>query len=100
MLRRDKRGPQGGRGPREPSGDLVTVQLNVGRVNRVRPKDLVGAIANEGRIEGRQIGAIQIEERSSYVELPPAVVDQVIARLTGRKICGVKVKLRLARSKG
>jgi len=92
--------PGGGRrAPREltGSGGRVAVQLNVGRVNRVRPQDLVGAIANEGRIEGRQIGAIRIEERSSYVELPPEVVDRVIDRLTGRKICGVRVKLRLAK---
>lgn len=84
--------------PRElTGGGRIAVQLNVGRVNRVRPQDLVGAIANEGRIEGRQIGAIRIEERSSYVELPPELVDQVIDLLTGRKICGVRVKLRVAR---
>jgi len=104
--RREGRGERGaeGRGPRAPrsdwggAGDRVTVQVNVGHANRVRPKDLVGAIANEGRVEGRQIGAIRIDERSSFVELPPEAVDRVIDRLTGRKICGVRVKLRRAKS--
>jgi ATP-dependent RNA helicase DeaD len=99
---RDERGERGERPPRAPRaprahGEMISVELNIGHKNRVRPKDLVGAIANEGRIEGRQIGAITIEERRSLVELPPEVVERVMQRVAGRFICGVKVKMRLAR---
>lgn len=98
MQRQEKRSAKGREQRVSSQGERIVIQLNVGRVNRVRPQDLVGAIANEARLEGRQIGAIQIEDKASYVEVPSQHVDRIIDRLTGRKICGVRVKVRVSKS--
>uniref|UniRef100_UPI0015F016F6 DbpA RNA binding domain-containing protein n=1 Tax=Pseudonocardia pini TaxID=2758030 RepID=UPI0015F016F6 len=49
----------------------------------VRPQDIVGALANESRLSGRDIGAIQIHERHSLVEIPEHAADDVLRSLRG-----------------
>jgi ATP-dependent RNA helicase DeaD len=60
----------------------------------MRPADLVGAIANEADIEAKNIGAIEIADRYSLVELPEELVDQVIAALRGTTIKGKRQTVR------
>jgi ATP-dependent RNA helicase DeaD len=68
--------------------------VGAGRIQGIRPSDLVGAIANETGLPGRAIGAIEITDRFSVVELPADSIDQVIERLQGRPIKGKKVVIR------
>jgi ATP-dependent RNA helicase DeaD len=49
----------------------------------VRPQDIVGALANESGLTGRDIGAIQIHERHSLVEIPEHAADDVLRSLRG-----------------
>ncbi|WP_017555906.1 DEAD/DEAH box helicase [Nocardiopsis baichengensis] len=91
------RGPQGpGRrgGGRGPSGDRVRLFVGAGRSARVRPQDLVGAIAGEAGLNGRDIGAIEIAERFSLVEVPASDADRVIDALQGAMIKGRKAVVR------
>jgi len=69
---------KGDRGPRGPKGDVARLYFGVGRNERVRPQDLVGAIAGETGLRGDEIGAIRIFDRFSLVEVPEASVDHVI----------------------
>jgi len=92
--RPDRERPAPGGAGGEP---LVKVQISAGAQQGVRPKDIVGAIANECGVEGRRIGAISIEARSAFVEVPREAAERVVERLSGRKICGVPVRLRVAR---
>ncbi len=50
----------------------------------MRPQDLVGAITGESGLTGRDIGAIEIADRFSLVEVPEAAADEVIAALRRR----------------
>ena len=52
------------------SAGLVRYKVNVGREQGITPRDLVGAIANEGNIESRFIGRIDLFDDFSTVELP------------------------------
>jgi ATP-dependent RNA helicase DeaD len=54
----------------------------------------VGAIANEAGVAGALIGAIQIADRFSIVEVPEEVASQVIKALGKTKIRGRKVQVR------
>ncbi len=63
----------------------------------IRPQDLVGAIANEAGLNGRQIGAIEIADRFSLVEVPEASADAVVPALRGRMIKGKKTTVRRER---
>ena len=68
--------------------------IGAGREAGIRPQDLVGAIANEAGVAGSLIGAIQITDRFSLVEVPEEVADQVIKALGKSTIRGKKVQVR------
>ncbi|HEU5474744.1 MAG TPA: DEAD/DEAH box helicase [Actinophytocola sp.] len=95
---RSQRRTTGGRG-RGPGGDVTRLFLNVGRSAGIRPQDLVGAIAGESTLRGRDIGGIEIADRFSLVEVPAAAADEVIAALRRSTIKGRKVTVRRERDK-
>ncbi len=68
--------------------------VGVGRRTGIRPADLVGAIANEAGISGREIGTIEMGDGFSLVEVPEESVDAIISALSGAKIRGQKVTVR------
>ncbi|MGZ5034724.1 MAG: DEAD/DEAH box helicase [Usitatibacter sp.] len=75
-------------------GDMTKLYVSAGRQAGVRPQDLVGAIANEAGVSGKQIGAIEIAERFSLVEVPEDAAEHVIATLGRSTIRGKKVTVR------
>jgi ATP-dependent RNA helicase DeaD len=79
--------------------DVTKIYVGVGRNAGIRPADLVGAIANEARINSREIGAIDIADRFSLVEVPEASADRIIAALRGTTIRGKKISARRDRGK-
>jgi ATP-dependent RNA helicase DeaD len=81
-------------------GNVVRVYVGAGRKAKVRPADLVGAIVNEAGIDPRVIGAIQITDRFSLVELPDDIADDVIGTLRATTIKGKKVPVRRDREHG
>jgi ATP-dependent RNA helicase DeaD len=88
-VRRDSR-----RGAEE---NLTRLFVGAGRRAGIRPGDLVGAITGEAGIESRTIGAIEISDAFSLVDLPEDVADEVIAALRATKIRGLKVTVRRER---
>ena len=75
----------------EPTGYLYVA---MGRKAGMRPGDLVGAIANEVGLEGRQIGPIRISDHFSVVGIPERTVDDAIRILDGAAIRGRTTKVR------
>ena len=71
-----------------PSGDTGFIHLAIGRKAGVRPADLVGAVANESGLPGRQIGPIRITDHSSVVGVPNSQLDSVINAMQGAVIRG------------
>jgi ATP-dependent RNA helicase DeaD len=59
----------------------------------VRPQDLIGAITGEAGIAGREIGAIEIADRFSLVEVADDVAEDVIGAMRSAKIKGRKVRM-------
>jgi ATP-dependent RNA helicase DeaD len=68
-----------------------------GKVSGLRPQDLVGAIAGESSLSGRDVGAIEIFDRFSLVEVPDGAVDEVVQALRGTLVKGRKVTVRRER---
>nr|CEL14265.1 DEAD-box ATP-dependent RNA helicase CshA [Kibdelosporangium sp. MJ126-NF4] len=89
-------GPDGRR--RGPGGDVARLFLGIGRNAGIRPQDLVGAIAGESSLTGRDIGAIEIADRFSLVEIPESAVDEVISALKHSTIKGKKPTVRRERA--
>ena len=74
--------------------DMARLYIGVGRQGGIRPSDLVGAITNEAGVEGRRIGAIQIADGYSLVEVPEAMAEQIITALKQATLRGKKVPVR------
>lgn len=79
---------------RNGAGETARIFIGLGRVAHVRPQDLVGAITGETQLHGREIGAIEIADRFSLVEVPVDRVDEVIQGLRRTKLKGRKATVR------
>jgi len=88
----DRRPPRGG--PRDDGRDVTRIFIGAGRRAGVRPGDLVGAITGEAGITSRDIGAIQIADTFSLVEVPEAIADDVVKAMRSATLRGERVPVR------
>jgi ATP-dependent RNA helicase DeaD len=105
---RPDRGDRGDRGPRERGGrgdrapqrswdngvPLAPYLISVGKRHRVEPRQIVGAIANEGGLVHADFGKIQIRPDFSIVELPADLPREVWDALKKTRISGQLIDLR------
>ena len=109
----DPRGRAGGMMPREGQGrpfsapgrggrtaGMAKVYIGAGREAGIRPGDLVGAIANESRLNSNVIGAVEVMDRFSLVEVPEVLAREIIETLSRTRIKGQKVAVRLFLEQG
>jgi ATP-dependent RNA helicase DeaD len=80
-----------------PDRGMARLFLDIGRDDGVRPADIVGAIANEAGIPGRAIGAIELFERFSFVEVPEPQANKIIRALKNTTIRGRRIAPSFAR---
>ncbi|MGB0359924.1 MAG: DEAD/DEAH box helicase [Endozoicomonas sp.] len=108
--RRD-RNDRGGRGERQRGGHerggergerrersnegMVRYRVELGRNQGINPGDLVGAIANEGKISGQSIGHIRLFDSCSSVYLPENMDKTVIEALSGAMIRNRPMELKV-----
>lgn len=93
---RPERGGKRQRSSRFESDAPIHLWVGAGLNAHVRPGDLVGAIANEADIPGKEIGPISIYDEYSVVGVPAQYVDQVLQVMSKSSIRGVAANLRLA----
>ena len=84
--------------PRNGDEKKVRLQMSVGRNDGIRPADVVGSIANEAGIPGRDIGPIEIMEDTTFVTVPERVKEMVLDKVGRAKFRGKPVNLRMAES--
>ncbi len=91
-------GPTRAQRPGAPPGvSWVRIFVGGGRRMGMRPGDLVGAITAEAGVQGSAIGAIQIADSFSLVDVSGDVVDRVVHALRGATIRGRTLPVRLDR---
>lgn len=79
------------RGPRQdraPSEGMIRYRVSVGHKDGVKPGQLVGALANEGGIEGARIGRIDIRNAFSVVELPSGLPGSILTKMARARVAG------------
>src|SRR5688572_12304228 len=76
-------------------GEMARVFVGAGRLAGVRPKDLVGAITKGAGLAAAALGAIQIGDRSSVVEVRASEAKSLIEALRKTPLRGKKVPVRL-----
>ncbi|EAR09269.1 DEAD/DEAH box helicase [Reinekea blandensis] len=73
----------------------ITYRLDVGRRDRAEPGSIVGAIANEGGIEGKFINNIDIKENFTLVDLPDGMPTEIFEQLKKTRVKGRPLNLRV-----
>jgi ATP-independent RNA helicase DbpA len=76
---------------------MVTIQLDSGRKNKLRPGDILGALTGDAGLVGAQIGKIDIFDMSSYVALEASAVRQALNYLAQGKVKGRTIRARKIR---
>jgi ATP-dependent RNA helicase DeaD len=74
----------------EDSLNMVTYRMEAGKNDGVMPKDIVGAIASESGIDGKNIGRIALFDNYSTVDLPEGMPNDIFQHLKHK----VRVKQR------
>lgn len=74
---------------------FVAIELSIGKKANVRAGDIVGAIAGECNVKGNQIGKVIIEENTTIVEVPSEEVQNIISKMSSRRIKGKKFTIEL-----
>ena len=79
---------------------MAKVYIGAGREAGIRPGDLVGAIANEAGLNSNVIGAVEVMDRFSLVEVPEVLAREIIEALSRARVKGQKVAVRLFLEQG
>jgi ATP-dependent RNA helicase DeaD len=100
----DPRGKNRSGGERQPrtgrEKGFVPVALNVGHAHFVTPADIVGKIAGVTRLPAASVGAIDIFEAETHVDVAEESVELVVAKLTGIRMKEVRLKVCRVADKG
>jgi ATP-dependent RNA helicase DeaD len=78
----------------ERGDEVARIFIGAGRQAGIRPADLVGAITGEAGITSRELGAIEIADRFSLVEVPLDRADRIVAAMKKATLRGQKVQVR------
>nr|WP_255111034.1 DEAD/DEAH box helicase [Synechococcus sp. RedBA-s] len=94
----DRRSPSRSGGGRleastPPDADMERFRIEVGWQDRVKPGNIVGAIANEAGLTGRSIGRIQIFDTHSTVDLPSGMPEDVFTALRRLRVMNKELQI-------
>jgi ATP-dependent RNA helicase DeaD len=92
-----ERAPRSDREPRTERrgrGDYTAYRIEVGRRHRVEPRQIVGALANEGGLGRDDFGVINIRPDFSTVELPSNMDSSVLDKLRDTRISGRLIEIK------
>jgi ATP-independent RNA helicase DbpA len=82
-----------GKGPLIPP--MVTLHIQGGRKEKIRPGDVLGALTADLGYTREQVGKINVNEWSTYVAVDRSIAEQVASRLNAGRIKGKSVKVRV-----
>jgi len=92
----------GGKAPRStasaPGPGMQRYRILVGKEHGVKPGQIMGAIANEGGLQGRQIGRIDIRDDHTLVDLPARLTEATLKKVGRAKLCRQFLRIRVERS--
>jgi ATP-dependent RNA helicase DeaD len=80
-----------------PEAGMTRLFLSLGRKDHIMPKDIVGAIAGEANIPGKTIGAIDIYDKFTFVDVPERDARAVLRAMDGNTIKGKPVQIDIAK---
>ncbi len=76
---------------------MVRLFINAGKKNKIRTKDIVGAIANETGVPGKVLGAIDLYDDYTFVDIPKEYVKDVLVGMKNAKIKNKRIHMEIAK---
>ena len=78
---------------------MARLFINIGKNQRVRPGDILGAIAGETGIPGHLVGTIDMYDKYTFVEVPKEYVGEVLHSMKHASIKGKRINVEPANQK-
>ncbi len=78
---------------RAPDPGMATYRIAVGHQHGVKPGNIVGAIANEGGVDSKNIGRIEIYDDYSVLDMPASMSSDTLELLQGTIVAGQRLRI-------
>lgn len=78
---------------------MVRLFINIGKKQNVKPGDILGAIAGESGMPGKLVGAIDMFDKYTFVEVPREYGHEVLQAMANVKIKGKSINIEPANQK-
>ena len=79
---------------------MVRLFINVGKKDKIKPANILGAISGESGIPGKLVGSIDMLDNYTFVEVPAKHADMVLKAMENAKIKGRSVNMEKANGSG
>jgi ATP-dependent RNA helicase DeaD len=93
--RREARRPRHTKPRRERDGTVKLI-VGAGRKHGLEPADVISAIVDASHLEGEDIHNVRLLDRFTFVEVPAARAGEVVEKVNGSNVRGVKLRLEVA----
>ncbi|TXY06472.1 ATP-dependent RNA helicase DbpA [Vibrio mimicus] len=87
--------PQPAAGARPYAANMVTIQIDGGKKDKVRPGDILGALTSDGELTAAQIGKINLFPMRSYVAVEKKIAHKALNKIANGKMKGRQFRARL-----
>ena len=74
--------------------NMVTIQIDGGKKQKVRPGDILGALTSDGSLTADQIGKINLFQMRAYVAVQKSVAKVALEKLSNGKMKGRQFRAR------
>ncbi len=78
---------------------MVTLQIDGGKKNKLRPGDILGALTRAGGVAGDQVGKIRIFDLCAYVAVRREAAQVALQQLSEGKLKGRNFRARQLRAR-
>lgn len=79
--------------------EFTTLYINGGKKNKLNKVDIVGFLAQKGKLEKDEIGLIEVKDFSSFVAVKESNLKSLLANIKDEKMKGKKYKIEVASTK-
>ena len=79
---------------------MIRLFINVGKKDKIKPANILGAIAGESGMPGKLVGAIDMMDNYTFVEVPAKHADKVLNAMNNVTIKGRTVNMEKANDGG
>lgn len=78
---------------------MTRLFINIGKKQRIKPGDILGAIAGESGIPGKLVGSIDMYDKYTFVDVPKEYASAVIKAMKNASIKGKSISIEPANKK-